>query len=142
MRYIKLFATSGFVWLEWCTKLHTRTPIAAGMPTVRAIAVVVFSFSVFPNSSNVARWFSFRLPSGNSTSTSWWRSTMSCAMEEPSHMRSRTSMLWCAVLVALGYPKCSDCRTLTSASSTINTRAGENFYIIYYIKKSKWNISI
>lgn len=60
---------------------HTRAPIAAGMPTVRAIAVVVLAFFVLPNSKRVARWFSFGWPSGNSTSTSWCKRTISCEME-------------------------------------------------------------
>ena len=59
-------------------KVTTRAPIAAGTPTVRAIAVVVdLPFSTFPNSSSVAWCFSVGRPSGYSTSTSWCSSTMS-----------------------------------------------------------------
>lgn len=56
----------------------TNTPIAAGIPTVRAIAEVALPSSTFPNSSNVAQWFSVGLPSGNSIWTSWCKSTISC----------------------------------------------------------------
>lgn len=57
--------------------MDTRAPMAAGIPTVKAIAEVVFPFSVLPNSSRVALWFSAGRPSGNSTSSSWCKSTMS-----------------------------------------------------------------
>ena len=58
-------------------RFTTRAPIAAGIPTVRAMAVVDLPFSTFPNSSSVAWCFSVGCPSRYSTSTSWWSSTMS-----------------------------------------------------------------
>lgn len=58
---------------------HTRAPMAAGIPTVRAMAVYDLFPSILPNSSRVAPWCSLGLPSGNSTSTSWCNRTISYA---------------------------------------------------------------
>lgn len=56
---------------------HTRAPMAAGIPTVRAMAVYDLFPSILPNSSRVAPWCSLGLPFGNSTSTSWCNRTIS-----------------------------------------------------------------
>lgn len=68
-------------WIRHLDRLmDTRAPMAAGIPTVRAMEVVIFPFLLFlPISNKVARWFSIgRLSSWKSTSTSWCKSTMSC----------------------------------------------------------------
>lgn len=63
--------------------MHTKAPMAAVIPTVRAIALVDFPFwSILPYSNRVIRCFSFGRPSGNSTSTSWCKSTMSYKIKD------------------------------------------------------------
>lgn len=49
--------------------MNTRAPIAAGMPTVTAIAVIICPLLALPNSKREARCLSDR-PSGRSTSIS------------------------------------------------------------------------
>lgn len=67
----------GYSLKEQKCKTGTRAPAAAGIPTVMAMALVVFPSSVLPNSSNVALWFSVCWLSGNSISISWCKSTIS-----------------------------------------------------------------
>lgn len=49
---------------------NTNAPMAAGIPTVKAMAVYCLFPLVLPNSSRVALWFSIGWPFGNSTNTS------------------------------------------------------------------------
>lgn len=78
-------------------KEHTRAPMAAGIPTVRAMAVYDFFPSVLPNPSRVALWYSVGWPFGNSTSTSWCRRTMSWSIIDDDH-HPAPGKLWAFII--------------------------------------------